>query len=127
MRKAVVTMLSLGVLGAVPAGEGAAQVLSTDSLMGRWCTDAGAYLFTPATLTVIRVDGGKVVYRIALIDIEDRNIVVYWQGGSKVGANANHGKGNKTTFSNFVNGGMEQLPATFDDGSKSSARSFHRC
>ena len=63
MRKAVATIVSLlavsaAMLGAL-ASEGAAQELTNDSLMGRWCTEGGAYLVTPTTLTVLRTDGSK--------------------------------------------------------------------
>jgi hypothetical protein len=95
--------------------------------MGRWCTDGGAYLFAPTTLTVLRTDGRKTVYHIASIDTQGSNVIVYWQGGSNGANNPNGGKGTKTTFSNFESGHMMQLPLTFDDGSKSKARAFHRC
>jgi hypothetical protein len=117
MRNAVVTTMSLALLGALPAGEGAAQELKSDSLMGRWCTDGGAYVFTPTALTVMRADGSKTVNPIASIDIQGANIVVNWRTK----------KGGKTTFGNFAKDGMRQLPATFDDGSKSKDRAFHRC
>ena len=116
MRKAVATIVSLALLGAL-AGESAAQGLTTDALMGRWCTEGGAYVFTPTTLTVLRADGGKTVDPIASIDIQGADIVVNWRTT----------RGGKTTFSKFADDRMEQLSATFDDGSKSKARAFHRC
>lgn len=115
MRKAVATIVSLAMLGAL-SGESDAQVLTTETLMGRWCTEGGAYLFTPTTLTVLRADGGKTVNPIASIDVQGTDIVVNWRG-----------KGGKTTFSNFAKDKMMQLPATFEDGSKSKGRAFHRC
>ena len=115
MRKAVV-VVSLALLGA-STDEGAAQELKSDALLGRWCTDGGAYLFTPTELTVLRSDGGKIVNPIASIDIQGANIVVSWRGK----------KGGKTTFGNFAEDRMMQLPATFDDGGKSTGRAFHRC
>ena len=116
MRNAAVMVMSLALLGALPSGEGAAQELKSDALMGRWCTEGGAYLVTPTMLTVLRTDGTKTVIHITSIDIQGANIVVNWQG--------KHGK---TTFSKFAKDRMEQLPATFDDGSKSKGRAFHRC
>ena len=115
MRRSVV-VVSLALLGA-SADESAAQELKKDALMGRWCTEGGAYLFTPAELTVLRTDGGKTVDPIASIDIQGTSIVVSWKTR----------KGGKTTFGNFAKGRMEQLPATYDDGSKSKGRSLHRC
>jgi hypothetical protein len=120
MRKARATTISLvgislALFGVLP-GEGAAQELTNDSLMGRWCTEGGAYVFTPTALTVLRTDGGKIVNHIASIDIQGASIVVKWQG-----------KGGKTTFSKFEKDRMTQLPATFEDGSKSKPRAFHRC
>jgi hypothetical protein len=116
MRNAAVMMMSLALLGA-SAGGGAAQELKSDALMGRWCTEGGAYVFTPASLTVLRTDGGKLVDPIASIDIEGTTIVVSWKTR----------KGGKTTFGKFAKDRMEQLPATYDDGSKSKGRAFHRC
>ncbi len=115
MRKAVATIISLALLG-VLAGEGAAQEVSTESLLGRWCTDGGAYVITRTTLIVLRADGGKTVNQITSIDVQGTNIVVHWRG-----------KGGKTTFSKFENDRMIQLPATFEDGTKSKGRAFHRC
>jgi len=76
----------------------------------------GAYLVTPTTLTVLRTDGTKTEYHITSMDIQGANIVVNWRG-----------KNGKTTFSKFEKDRMEQLPARFDDGSKSKGRAFHRC
>jgi len=116
MRNAAVMMMSLALLGALPSGKAAAQELKSDALMGRWCTEGGAYLVTPITLTVLRTDGTKTEYHITSIDIQGANVVVNWRG-----------KNGKTTFSKFEKDRMEQLPATFDDGSKSKGRAFHRC
>jgi len=116
MRNAAVMMMSLALLGALPAGQGLAEELKSDALMGRWCTDGGAYLVTPTTLTVLRTDGTKTVNHITSIDIQGADIVVNWQG-----------KNGRTTFSKFTKDRMEQLPATFEDGTKSKGRAFHRC
>jgi hypothetical protein len=65
---------------------------------------------------VLRTDGTKTEYHITSMDIQGANIVVNWRG-----------KNGKTTFSKFEKDRMEQLPARFDDGSKSKGRAFHRC
>lgn len=93
-----------------------ARELTPDRLMGRSRADVGSYDFTPteATVTIERT-GKRQVLRIRSIEIKRRTIVVNWVDGGR------------TSFGGFHGNSMTQLSESFDDGTLSPERKFHRC
>lgn len=95
----------------------ALQKLTTESLMGRWCSDTLVYSFTPQKLTVTFLDGRpQRILRIKDIEIRDNRIEVSWDLDTRR---------HDTAFIDFAPNSMAQEPNI--GGDKGPRRDFHRC
>src|SRR5690349_23490910 len=86
--------------GATKGGSsGQAQGLTRASIMGKWCTQAGSYFFTPTQNTItFASDGSQKILTISRIDVEPDKITVVWVEDAVDNSEANRGKGSHTTF-----------------------------
>jgi hypothetical protein len=126
MGKCITVISALAVLG-VLGGESEAQALSSEMLMGRWCSNGGSYFFTPNRATITLSNGNQHVLHIRSIRIEGPNIIVTWQEDANIRVQANRGKGSETTFTQFTGGSLVQSSMKLPDGTSSPNRPFHRC
>ena len=125
MRQGIGAIAALAILGL--AGESGAQGLSSNTIMGRWCTEVGSYTFTANRLTVNFTNGGQRVLQITSIQVDGPRIVVNFAEDSNTQSAANSGQGSHTTFSQFSGGGMVQVSEVQDNGQPTPTRVFKRC
>jgi len=124
MRRVIVAF-GLAMVGL--AGEACAQGLSSNAILGRWCTEVGSYTFTANRLTVDFTNGGQRVLQITSIQVDGPRIIVNFAEDANVRTEANRGQGSHTTFSQFSGGGMVQVSEVQDDGRTTPTRVFRRC
>jgi len=125
MRRGIVAIAALAMVGL--AGESGAQGLSSNTIMGRWCTEVGAYTFTPDKLTVTFSNGGQRVLNITSIQVDGPRIIVNFAEDGAGQSAANRGQGSHTTFSQFGGGKMVQVSEVRDAGKETPTRMFKRC
>jgi len=108
--------------------QGQAQGLTRASIMGKWCTQAGSYHFTPTQNTItFASDGSQKILTIRRIDVEPDKITVVWVEDAVDNSEANRGKGSHTTFGKFSGNRMTQLSEATDSGGQTPERYFQRC
>jgi len=130
MRRMIVAMAALAMAALAMiglAGESGAQGLSSNAIMGRWCTEGSTYTFTARQLTVQFTNGAQRVLNITSIQVDGPRIVVNWAEDGDGQSAANRGQGSHTTFSQFQGGGMVQISEVRDDGKPTATRVFRRC
>ena len=93
-----------------------AQILTHDTLMGRWCTTGLTYTFSPSAITVTRTDGQSWVLPVSKIDVTPHMIVVTWRTASPPHEEKS------TQFSEFTGSTMVQLA-----NAAGPRRDFRRC
>jgi hypothetical protein len=121
----MIVAIALAMVGL--AGESGAQGLSSNTILGRWCTEVGSYTFTTNRLTVNFTNGGQRVLNITSIQVDGPKIIVNFAEDANVRTEANRGQGSHTTFSQFQGTGMVQVSEVQDNGVATPTRVFRRC
>ena len=106
---------------APPVPGQAAEALTADVLLGRWCGDTTNYIFTGTELTVQFHTGGTRVLRIDHIKTGDGWIDVHWEGKRPDGSS------NNTVFTDFSPERDVMFQAANVGGDKGPRRRFRRC
>jgi hypothetical protein len=113
MLKIVLGLIAVGSLWSTPA---AAQNLTIDKLLGRWCGTESDYTFTRDRLIVEFPDKGPSrTLEIARVETSNTWIDVYWKPSGN------------TVFTDFSADGREMAQAQNTEGDMGPRRPFKRC